>query len=241
MKNQKRKRRLLGKQGKLLTKLLKTPRKRRRGGPQQLAAKPTRYKTVAQPNTQKILADLPSKSFEQLRGIWKNCVAKLANNESDWHQAASEILTAIEVEWQRRSQMAHPDEWFAWPTTDATGGNGKLVLKPSVSDGMLSYLDYRVGANGEVGPMRQGILARVFEAPLPPVFPADYMASWGAPKSAARLRKLVESIAAFTRNAKRRRDFTLDDAIGDWESDLSFLHEHYYLGRFSFAWPLTRI
>jgi hypothetical protein len=105
---------------------------------------------------------------------------------------------------------------------------------------MLSYLDYRVGRNGEVGSMRHGILGRVFEGPLPPVFPPDYMSSWGAPKSAARLRKLAESIAAFTRNAKRRRDFKMDDAIADWESDLSFLYEHYYLGRFSFAWPLTR-
>jgi hypothetical protein len=73
---------------------------------------------------------------------------------------------AIEVEWQRRSQSAHPDDWFAWP--DTSGGNGKLVLKPSVSDGMLSYLDYRVGRNGEVGSIRYGILVRVFEGPLPP-------------------------------------------------------------------------
>jgi hypothetical protein len=137
-------------------------------------------------------------------------VAKLANkNESNWHHAASAILTGIEREWQRRSKMAHPDEWFAWPSTDAIGGNGKLILKPSVSDGMLSYLDYRVGRNGEAAPIRHGILARVFEAPLPPVFPPDYLASWGTLKSAARLRKLAESIAAFSRNAKRRRDFAM--------------------------------
>ncbi len=118
---------------------------------------------------------------------------------------------------------------------------GKM-LQPSVSDGMLSYLDYRVGRqNGEVASIRQRILSRVFEGRLPPVFPTDYMSSWGAPKSAARLRKIAESIAAFTRNAKRRRDYKMDDAISDWESDLGFLYDRYYIGHFSFGWPITRI
>ncbi len=112
------------------------------------------------------------------------------------------------------------------------GANGPILPK---------HLDYRVGRNGEADSVRRSILARVFEGPLPPVFPPDYMASWGRAKSVARLRKLAESLAAFARNAKRRRDSVMDDAISDWEADLSCLYERYYLGRFSFAWPLTRI
>ncbi|WP_314964058.1 hypothetical protein, partial [Bradyrhizobium cosmicum] len=83
MKNQKSKRRVFGKRAKSLRKVLKTQPKRRRRAPQRLAAKPTHKEIVAQPNAQKIIADLRSKSFEQLRGIWKNCLAKLTNkNES---------------------------------------------------------------------------------------------------------------------------------------------------------------
>jgi hypothetical protein len=217
-------------------------RRQTRGRAQRLQNKSTRQGNTAQPNVGKVLANLPLSTFEQLRGVWKNCLVKLADkNQSNWHQAASEILTAIELEWQRRSRMVHPEDWFKWPSTDASGGDGKLVLKPSVSDGMLSYLDYRVGGNGEVNSIRHGILSRVFEGSLPPVFPPDYMSSWGAAKSASRLRKLAESLAAFARNAKRRRDITLNDAISDWEADLRFLFEHYYLDRFSFAWPLTRV
>jgi hypothetical protein len=200
-------------------------------------ARANRRRKVAQPNSPQIIASLPGLSFEQLRGVWKNCLLKLTNErEGAWRQSAAEVLAAIEIEWDRRARMPRPDEFFEWPSTEATGGNGKLVLKPSVVDGMLSYLDYRVGkVNGEVGSIRQSILSRVFEGRLPPVFAPDYMQSWGLPKSAARLRKIAESIAAFTRNAKRRHDHKLNDAISDWESDLRFLYERYYVGHFSFA------
>ena len=152
------------------------------------------------------------------------------------------VLTAIEIEWNRRTRLARSDEFFEWPSTDPTGGDGKLILKLAVSDGMLSYLDYRVGMiNGEVASIRQSILSRIFEGALPPVFPSNYMSSWGAPKSAPRLRKLAESIAAFTRDAKRRHDYKMDNAISDWEADLMFLFERYYAGHFSFSWPMTRI
>jgi hypothetical protein len=228
---------------------LKPGRSIRRKRPQTLSeaaqreAKSGPRQPPAQPNPEKIISTLPLRSLERLRGIWKNCLIKLASNEDGhWRDSAIEVLFAVETEWDRRSRVARSDEFFNWPSTEAIGGNGKLMLPQSVSDGMLSYLDYRVGRqNGEVASIRQSILCRVFEGHLPPVFTTDYMSSWGVPKSAARLRKIAESIAAFTRNAKRRRDYEMDDAISDWESDLGFLYERYYVGHFSFGWPITGI
>lgn len=52
-----------------------------------------------------------------------------------------------------------------------------------------------------------------------------------------RLKKMAESIAAFARNAKRKRTSVLDDAVVDWEADLRFLFETYYVGKFRFEWP----
>jgi hypothetical protein len=211
-------------------------------GPQS-QAKASRRRVVVQPNSQKIIATLPLLDFEQLRGVWKNCLVKLTSHKDGaWHDSATEVLSAIEIEWDRRSSMAPPDQFFEWPSTEAIGGNGMLNLEPSLSDGMLSYLGYRVGKlDGEVASIRQSILSRVFEGRLPPVFARAYMLLWGSPKSAARLRKIAESMAAFTRNAKRRRDHKMNDAISDWESDLRFLYDRYYVGQFSFAWPLTRV
>jgi hypothetical protein len=67
----------------------------------------------------------------------------------------------------------------------------------------------------------------------------DNMAEWGAPSTGPRLRKMVESLAAFARNAKRRDARRLSVAIAEWESDLDYLKRTYYVGRYDFVWPDT--
>jgi hypothetical protein len=67
----------------------------------------------------------------------------------------------------------------------------------------------------------------------------EYLNEWGEPKTARRLQKLAESIAAFTRNAKRRNEKNFSKAIQDWEADLAYLKKTYYDNRFSFRWPRT--
>jgi hypothetical protein len=72
--------------------------------------------------------------------------------------------------------------------------------------------------------------------------PAAYVAEWGGAASATRLKKISYSIAAFCRNAKRRKNASMIESIRAWENDLSWLKMHYYDGRFdcSFTWPSPR-
>ena len=104
---------------------------------------------------------------------------------------------------------------------------------------MLRHIGYRVG---ETQPMRretrEPLLEFVFECHLPPVGDRTYYFEWGKPLSAQRLGKLANTLAALTRNAKRR-DASLAGAIRDWENDLSFLYRRYYLAFFQFGWPGT--
>lgn len=107
---------------------------------------------------------------------------------------------------------------------------------------MLSYLEYRVGKTAGLSSReRQVILSRVFEGKLPRVFEPAYMEEWGDPKSARRLKKMAESLAAFARNFKRLDEDKYDEAIRQWEQDLDFLYHAYYLGRFGFGWPTTDV
>ena len=76
---------------------------------------------------------------------------------------------------------------------------------------------------------------------MPPIDNAAYAAEWGRPNTAQRLQKLAETIAALTRNAKRRNAARMDKSIREWESDLAYLKRRYYEGRFSFPWPVTDI
>ena len=105
---------------------------------------------------------------------------------------------------------------------------------------MLSYLGYHVG---ETGPTPQDIrwciLEYVFECHLPPLDDPVHYLEWGRPVTAQRLKKLANTLAALTRNAKRKDAVSYASAIDDWERDLVLLHDRYYRNLFHFGWPAT--
>lgn len=173
--------------------------------------------------------------------IWKNAVRLSAEIDGKRRSKGLQALVAIEREWERRRLTPlNPDDYFSWPTTLATGRTGEISFGDSPAEGVLAYMEYHVGRTSDVStPVRRIILDRVFLGVLPPVFSKEYLNEWSSPGSATRLRKIAESIAAFCRNAKRRDTSKLNDAIKDWESDLSYLRDQYYVGKFHFGWPTS--
>ncbi len=191
-----------------------------------------------------VISKLPAMSFDQIRTIWSNAIRYVADDEnSEMKDAAKEMLLAIGCEWSQRAEMGiGADDYFDWPSTDAPGGTGRLKLYNIQQDGMLSYLGYRVGqTHGVPSNIRRAILNQIFSGHLPPVFPEPYLNEWHAPGSSLRLKKLAETIAALTRNAKHRKDVDMTDAVRAWEQDLRFLYDKYYVGHFRFVWPLTSV
>lgn len=103
---------------------------------------------------------------------------------------------------------------------------------------MLAYLGYHVGLSSTLNAQqRKRLLDRVFAMRLPPLNGVAYMRQWGTPDTATRLKKIAESLASFVRNAKRRKNPSLSEAIRHWEEDLSGLRLAHYVGRFDFVWP----
>lgn len=190
----------------------------------------------------KLLPRIPDLEEHKLLQMWKNACA-MENDETkplDFRKAANKLLIAIGNEWFRRGSMKNPEEYFCWPSTEAIKGNGKLSQFTNLDEGMLSYLGYHVGVTRGVHTSeRRNILDRAFAGHLPPVFSPIHMREWSEPSSAARLKKLAECIASFARNTKRRENDTLEQAIKEWEQDLNYLFEKYYMGKFRFAWPST--
>jgi hypothetical protein len=190
----------------------------------------------------RIVATFEKAEPHKLVGIYQNAQRILSEpDRGQSHLKARTVIDALTIEFDRRSTSASLEDRFKWPTTEASSGDGSLKIDKTHPEGMLAYLDYRVGANGEHSRARQAILSRVFESSLPPVFDKAYMDEWGQNGTASRLRKMAESIAAFARNAKRRDADRLDQAIRQWEQDLSFLHDRYYVGKFFFGWPSTTV
>ncbi|WP_443479031.1 hypothetical protein ACLIMP_26115 (plasmid) [Novosphingobium aerophilum] len=190
------------------------------------------------------IAAAQASPFDDLLAKWKRELTTLRRLEERDPGAPSVALArsrleAIEFEWERRrGLMPDQPEYFAWPTTEVTGGVsavGKVQWQPI---GILAYLGYHVGKSSDLTEVqRQRLLAHIYGMRLPPVNDLAYMLAWDRPATASRLRKLADTLAALIRNAKRRQSIKLDAAIYDWERDLTYLKEEFYVGRYDFSWP----
>ena len=190
----------------------------------------------------RLINALPDKNPYDLLKTWKNAVRILGDKtRSPMHADAEAMSVAISNEWDRRAKTLADDAYFKWPTTDAPGGRRKEQYRDLRQEGMLRYLDYRVGKDGEHSTYRHALLTRIFENALPPVFDRLYVAEWGPVGSSIRLHKMAHCLASFAKNFKYQNTDKFDEAIKHWEQDLEYLHDRYYVGRFGFGWPTTTI
>lgn len=129
---------------------------------------------------------------------------------------------------------------FNWPSSFAGPSSYPLPEINWPKQGMLSYLNYKVGRAGPVETKRRKILSTIYETEvLPNLNSRTYMEQWGRARSDVRLQKLANCIAAFTRNAKRNDPEKFEISIKHWESDLEWLKLTFYAGRYQFYWPST--
>lgn len=179
----------------------------------------------------------PSFEGDRILRQLQNVFRVLAEPDHELRERAIKMRQDVSSAW---GTQAARGMWFPWPTTIAPPGARRLKTGDWRPQGMLSFLGYHVG---ETQPrpqsVRRCILEYAFECQLPPLDSPVYYSEWGAPLTARRLRKLSNTLAALTRNARRRDAVTLGRAIGDWERDLMFLCDRYYLGLFHFGWPAT--
>lgn len=148
---------------------------------------------------------------------------------------AKRLLAAV----QERLEGA--PEGFAWPSTTATPTDSPAGLQfDAPQDGILRDLGYKVGNRGVAQSTRRVILQDAYESELPWKANAEYLAEFGAPRTAQRLQKLANCIAASARNTKRRDNSgSFEVAISHWEDDLDWMRCEFYAGHYDFHWPST--
>jgi hypothetical protein len=175
------------------------------------------------PDVGHIVSAIPYMSALDTVGLWRNALRTLEDaTKAVRHAGARVVLCAVQDEWERReARLGLNEDGFPWPSTRADGGSGNLVAENWMREGLLKFMGYSVGeTNGREDSVRERMLTAIFDGPIPPAFPRDYMEKWSRPGTPARLRQLAETLAAFARNAKRRREANMDSAISDWEADL---------------------
>jgi hypothetical protein len=137
------------------------------------------------------------------------------------------------------------DDYFSWPNTSIFKRRVDKLSELNLTflaqeKGLLKVFGYQVGNKGLPKIQRRRILKKVYEFDLELIrnhVDIENLNEWSTPKSTQRLSKIAHSIAAFTRNAKRKTNVDYTQSISDWESDLKWLKEEYYDGRI--FWPNT--
>ncbi|WP_422450685.1 MULTISPECIES: hypothetical protein [unclassified Endozoicomonas] len=149
------------------------------------------------------------------------------------------IIDIASIAYEKYCEF-HEMREFKWPTTDIfKGSDVSPALDFTDNKGLLSIYGYRVGKNGKSESERKNILRKLMELNLRTEnlrLDENYIYSWGQGNTKDRLKKLAYTLAAFVKNAKRKK-FDYKESISDWEQDLAFLKENYYDGFYSFAWP----
>lgn len=206
---------------------------------QQASKKPVSY------DCSRIIVNLPQRTPQEIEIIRNNAFEIIASEEKKLHHTeARRLIKTIYSEFIRRyGGKIDENGFFYWPRTDIGSKRTNSVFDCDwTEDGVLSHFGYRVGTTeGKSKNLRHVILSEVFEGIIPPIFDLAYLREWGGPASAKRLQKSAETIASLARNAKRRGDVRLQVAIREWEEDLEFLYWTYYVDRFRFGWPLTKV
>lgn len=200
-------------------------------------------------DVEKMRANLSAAGMNNLKVSYINATVLMRSDDPEVRAKAEQGLSMIVEEMARRSSEPRAArerpavdvaDGFSWPSTALAGERsrrGGSDFFDDLGDGMLKFFGYKAGNYGLSGDDRQEILDSIFYQELPPIFHPDEMTSWGEPESPERLRRLARSLAFLARSQKLRQGVDNEEAISNWEDDLDYLYDNYYVDRFDFAWP----
>ncbi len=129
-----------------------------------------------------------------------------------------------------------PEPPWPWPISEPApsgGGRGPIFTRDHSG---LWISGYRSGANGMSDTERRDFLNYFFRHPLPDAVSEYCGDEYGEPGSELRLQKMANVIAVNCCNFKRNDRQKYQLAIRQWEMDLRYLKDQFYVAG-SFPWP----
>ncbi len=190
-----------------------------------------------------IIDKLPKMRVSDVVSLWRNAATMLGEpKRRNMHSQARAALSAINAEWlRRRRQPLNGTGYFAWPSAEASGGDGSLSADGWLKEGILHHMGYAVGAtDGKTAPVREAILEGIFAAVQPPLIPVDALEEWGVPEAPKRLQKWRKRLHPEPQREATTRS-RMDVAIKSWDQDLEHLYWTFYVDKFHFARPSSQI
>ena len=185
-------------------------------------------------------AGLPTRLDEALRVVQIAAYRGPSSTRRDLIAELHELLEFARA-MQPALELDPPDEWFRWPSTELrpAGQHNRSAAHEHPDEGMLKRKGYHVGHTKPVGEgLRRRYLDELFVELLYHE-ESEYLTKWGDPASPHRLLKLANVLASLARSRKRRGEGLVGygihgKAIDEWESDLVYLYDRYYVGQFGY-------
>lgn len=176
-----------------------------------------------------------------VRKFYENVLRRLSELESATKTRPEDRKLRLQLEeieqLRNRAENTGVFEWFKWPTTNALMGDGTLDASGWYEHGLLKSVGYHVGNDGENPDVRRYILDCVFRNELPHINSDEYMSEFAVPQSPQRLRKIANVLASSAIKLKSKTHADCSQAIEDYEADLEYLYDKYYVDVFHFDWP----
>ena len=155
----------------------------------------------------KIISNLPNFDENKIAKIFQNCCDVISSEKPEKFEAEL-IVDAIKLEWKKRSLSGKSDR-----------------SRPNI--GMLGFLGYKVGQEGETKKRRHFILKFVVNEQLPFVQSPMYVREWGEPKTKKRYLKTANVIKSFISKYTNYKQPGFEKALEEWKEDIEYLRTLY--------------
>ncbi len=182
---------------------------------------------------------------EELIPYWRRMIqAEMVEDLPASRIMARLALDIIEDFWAQET-AALAGSTKDWKTQEYERFPGFESIKMWKIEGPLKAIGYSVSVEDNLPPaLRQALLFRLFDKPIPPIFDSRYLAEWGRPRSPARLQKIGDALCTFGMlRAKLLPNGKVEASYRKWKLDYDYLETLYRKYQFSFGWkqfPRTR-
>ena len=157
----------------------------------------------------KLINSLQKKDDNQISRIFNNAIDIISNNKPQ-KEDAIKTINAIKIEWKRRLELFKLGKY--------------KTTSPNL--GMLGFLGYHVGHQGEPKKRRRYLIDWIMSNDLPLVQSPTYLLEWNKPKSLERYKKFHRVLQGLITSNENRKDIEyrdFDKAIMEWKDDLEYL------------------
>ncbi len=170
--------------------------------------------------------------------LWQRMIKKeMVAEDASTRVMAREALAIIEGAWATETAALF-NATKDWKVQEYKQFHGFDNIEAWKIEGPLKVIGYSVSdVDNLPRELRQALLHRLFDGPIPPIFEAGYLADWGRPRSPMRLERISNALCTFgLLRARLLPNGKVASSYSKWKTDYDYLETLYKRYKFTFGW-----